>query len=62
MPLVFAGEGALGGGVARDLKGCWLGALVVQQGLPLGVGFLDGVGHEEQLMEMEDAHSGGKSA
>ena len=62
MGFVFAGEGALGGGVSRDLQCDGLRPLVAQDGLPFGLGFLDGVGHDEQLMAMEDAQSGGKAA
>lgn len=59
---VLAAEGPLGGRVTRDLVSRGLGALGLQQRLPFVFGFLDGVGHEEQLMEMEDAQSGGKPA
>ena len=48
--LELARERALGGGVAGDLVGRRLGALVLQQGAPFGVGFLNGMGHEEQLI------------
>ena len=34
-------EGALGGLVARDQVGQWLGAFVFELGLPLGVGLAD---------------------
>ena len=37
-------------------------AAFAQQGLPLRVGFLEGVVHEEQLMEMCRAQSGGNPA
>jgi hypothetical protein len=45
MRFVFAGERALGGGVAGDFKGDGLGAFFGQQGFPFGVGFLDFGGH-----------------
>src|SRR6218665_3837449 len=60
--LVVAGKGALGGGMARYLQGHRLGAFGVQDGLPLGVGFLDGGIHDEQRMAMVAAQSGGKAA
>ena len=41
--LVLAGEGALGGGVARHLEGAALGAFLGQEGFPFGIGFLDGM-------------------
>jgi len=41
---VLAGEGALGGGVAGDLKGQRLSPFFGQQGFPFGFGFLDFVG------------------
>ena len=60
--LVLAGVGALSRRMARDLEGGRLGAFVLQQGLPFGIGFLDGKAHDEQLIEMEEAQSGGKPA
>ncbi|MPN07573.1 hypothetical protein SDC9_154844 [bioreactor metagenome] len=60
--LVFAGERPLGGSVARDLEGRGFGALVLQQGLPFLVGFLDREAHDEQLISIEEAQSGGKPA
>ena len=59
---VLAGEGALGGGMARDLEGHGFGAFFAQHGLPFGICLLDRVGHDEQLISMEDAQSGGKAA
>ena len=62
MGFVFAGEWPLGGGVARHLQRDGLGALVLEDGLPFGIGLLNGVGHDEQLISMEEAQSGGKAA
>src|SRR5205814_3179002 len=59
---VLAGERALGGGMPRHLEGAGLGAFLREQGLPLGVGFFDSVSHEEQLISMWKAQSGGKPA
>ena len=59
---VLAGERALGGGMARHFERAGLGAFLRQQRLPLGIGFLDLVGHEEQLISMWEAQSGGKPA
>ena len=59
---VFAGKRAFGGRVARDLEGGGLGAFFLQQGLPFGIGFLDGKAHDEQLISMEEAQSGGNPA
>ncbi|MNE74298.1 hypothetical protein D3C80_1703690 [compost metagenome] len=59
---VFAGVGALGGGVACDLVGAGFGAFFLQHGMPLRVGFLDGEAHDEQLMAMDEAHSGANPA
>ena len=59
--VVLAGERAFGGGLAGDLVGQGLCALVLEQGLPLGGGFI-GSGHEEQLIAMEAAQAGGKVA
>jgi len=60
--LEAAGEWALGGSVACDLEGAGLGVLLAQNGLPLRVGVVDGVCHEEQLMDRWAAQSGGKPA
>ncbi|MCY1556219.1 hypothetical protein D9M68_929540 [compost metagenome] len=59
---VLAGEGAFGGGVARHLEGGGFGTLLSEQGFPFGVGFLYGRGHEEQLISIVEAQSGGKPA
>ena len=59
---VLAGVGAFSRRVARDLKRRRLGTFFLQQGLPFGIGFLDGKAHDEQLIEMEEAQSGGKPA
>ena len=49
--------------MARDLEGAGLGAFFGQQGLPFGVGFLDReCGHDEQLISIVEAQSGGKPA
>jgi hypothetical protein len=45
MGFVFAGEGALGRRMARDLKRHGLGPFFSQQGFPLVVGFLSFEGH-----------------
>ena len=55
-------HGALGCGVARDLQRAGFGVFGSQHGLPFGWGFLDRKVHDEQLMEMEEAQSGGKPA
>ena len=60
--LVFAGEGPLGRGMARDFEGAALGAFLREQCFPLGVGLLDRVGHEEQLISIWVAQSGGNPA
>ena len=60
--LVLAGKGALSGRLAGDLERAGLGTLGTQHFLPFGSGFLDGKAHDEQLMEMDEAQSGGKSA
>ena len=62
MAFVLAGKGALCGGFAGDFKGYGLSVFVSQQGAPLGIGFLDRKVHEEQLISIDDAQSGGKSA
>ena len=48
--------------IGEYLEGRGFGALVLQQGLPFLVGFLDGKAHDEQLISMEEAQSGGKPA
>ena len=62
-PKVFvaAGECPLGGGMAGDFKGQRFSAFAGQQSSPFFRCF-GGCGHEEQLMAMEDAQSGGKAA
>ena len=62
-PMVFvaAGESPLGGGMAGDFKGQRFSAFAGQQGSPFFRCFV-GCGHEEQLMAMEDAQSGGNAA
>ncbi len=60
--LVFASERAFRCGLARDLEGTRLGPFLREQRLPLGVGFFDGIGQEEQLISMEDAQSGARPA
>jgi len=62
-PMVFVttGESAFGGGLACDFIGQRFCAFAGQQGSPL-FGGLGKVCHEEQLMEMVEAQSGGKAA
>ena len=62
MGFIFSGERTLSGGMARHLQGARFGIFFLEQRLPLGIGFLNGMAHDEQLMEMVDAQSGGKSA
>src|SRR5574337_317551 len=62
MLVVLAGVRPLGGGVAGDLERAGLGPLGGEQRAPFGVGFLDFVTHDEQLISMPPAQSGGKSA
>jgi hypothetical protein len=59
---VLACEGAFGRLVPGHVKSQGLGPFLGEQGLPLGVGFLDLEAHDEQLISMEDAQSGGKPA
>ena len=60
--LVLAGERTLCGGVARHLEGAAFGAFLGEQRLPFGFGLFNGCGHDEQLISMEEAQSGGKPA
>lgn len=60
MVFVFASEGPLGGRFARDVIGHGLCVLGGEQGAPFLFSFLDG--HEEQLISMEEAHSGARPA
>jgi hypothetical protein len=60
MGFIFAAERALGRRLPGDRKGQGFGPLVSQVLFPLGIGFLDF--HEEQLMAMELAQSGGNPA
>ncbi len=60
MVFVFTRERALGRGFARDFKGHRLGIFGGQEVAPFLFGFLDG--HEEQLISMDEAHSGARPA
>jgi hypothetical protein len=62
-PMVFVatGESAFGGSLACDFISHRFCAFAGQQGSPL-FGGLGKVCHEEQLMEMVEAQSGGKAA
>ena len=62
MGLVFARKRPLCGCVAGDVQRDCFSAFFLQNGLPLSICFLDGEGHDEQLISMEDAQSGGNAA
>ena len=61
MAFIATGESTLGGGLACHFVGQRFGAFAGQQCSPLLWGF-GKVCHEEQLMEMVEAQSGGKAA
>src|SRR2546427_8402623 len=48
--------------MACHLEGGRFGALGLQLGLPFLFGLVDGKAHDEQLISMEEAQSGGKPA
>ena len=61
MVVVFACEGALGGGLAGDRVGHRFGTFGGQHFAPFLFGFLN-FGHDEQLISSWAAQSGGTSA
>ena len=60
MGFIASGLGAFCRGVTRDFVGHRFGVFGSQMGAPFGAVF--GKFHEEQLIEMEEAQSGGKAA